>query len=62
MHKIKVNDIMLKVLCYQMARAIFYLQSKHITHRHLKPEKFLMKKNGKVVLSGFGLAKIIKKG
>lgn len=53
--------LIFKVICYQMARAVFYLHSKGVTHRNIKPDNFLMKKNGRVALSDFGSAKIIKK-
>jgi serine/threonine protein kinase len=58
----RLEYIIFKVICYQMARAIFYVHSKGVTHRDVKPENFLMKKSGRVVLSDFGSAKMIKKG
>jgi serine/threonine protein kinase len=45
-----------------MARALFYLHSKGVTHRDLRPENFLMRKNGRVALGDFGSAKVLKKG
>ena len=44
-----------------MARAVFYLHSKTITHRDIRPENVLMRKNGRVVLGDLGSAKIICK-
>jgi len=45
-----------------MVRSLFYLHSKGVTHRDVRPENFLMRKNGRVALCDFGSAKTIKKG
>lgn len=57
----RIEYLIFKVICYQMARAIYYVHTKGITHRDVKPENFLMKKNGRVVLCDFGSAKAIKR-
>jgi serine/threonine protein kinase len=45
-----------------MARAVFYLHSKAVTHRDIRPDNFLMRKSGRVALGDFGSAKSIRKG
>jgi serine/threonine protein kinase len=58
----RLEYLVFKAICYQMARALFYVHSKAVTHRDIRPDNFLMKKNGRVVLSDFGSAKTLRKG
>ncbi len=60
--KERLEYLVFKVICYQMARAIFYVHSRAVTHRDIRPDNFLMKKNGRVVLADFGSAKQLRKG
>lgn len=55
------DDLTFKTACYQMARSIFYIHSKGIIHRDIKPDNFLMKKNGRIALCDFGSSKIYNK-
>jgi glycogen synthase kinase 3 beta len=55
-----IDPIAYKILCYQMCRSLLYLHCKSICHRDIKPDNFLMSKNGRIVLSDFGSAKFIK--
>ena len=57
----RIEYLILKAICYQMARAIYYVHTKGITHRDVKPENFLMRKSGRVVLCDFGSAKVIRR-
>jgi glycogen synthase kinase 3 beta len=55
-----IEPLTFKALCYQMVRSLLYLHSKSICHRDVKPDNFLMKKTGRIVLSDFGSAKFMK--
>lgn len=53
----KIDPLVYKIICYQMARSVFYIHSKGITHRDINPSNFVMKKNGRIALCDFGSAK-----
>jgi glycogen synthase kinase 3 beta len=59
MTKMKIDNLTLKIFCYQMIRSLLYLHSHQICHRDIKPNNFLVKKH-LVVLTDFGSAKIMK--
>ncbi len=40
--KASIDPIELKIIAYQMVRAVHYLHSKGICHRDLKPSNFLV--------------------
>ena len=53
---------LLKLYCFQIARALNYIHSKHICHRDIKPKNILIDPStNKVFLCDFGSAKILKK-
>lgn len=56
-----IDDITVRLLFYQMIRAVHYLHAKGVCHRDIKPENFLMKKNKKLVLCDLGSAKVLIK-
>lgn len=58
----RIEYLVFKIICYQMARSIFYIHSKGVTHRDIKPDNFLMKKSGRIALGDFGSAKMIRQG
>jgi serine/threonine protein kinase len=55
-----LDRLSLKILLYQMARALHYLHIKGICHRDVRPSNFLMDQNGRVRLTDFGSAKAVK--
>ncbi len=46
----------------QMCAAVGYAHARHIAHLDLKPENMLIHEDGRLVLSDFGLAHLIKQG
>jgi serine/threonine protein kinase len=46
----------------QMCAAVGYAHTKHIAHLDLKPDNMLLHEDGRLVLSDFGLAHLIKQG
>lgn len=57
--KNKIDDLTLKIFCYQMLRSVLYLHSNNICHRDIKPHNFFVKKH-MVVLGDFGSAKVMR--
>src|SRR5438105_11245108 len=49
-------------LLVQMCAAVGYAHARHIAHLDLKPENMLLHEDGRLVLSDFGLAHLIKQG
>lgn len=49
-------------LLAQMCAAVSYAHARHIAHLDLKPENMLLHEDGRLVLSDFGLAHLIKQG
>jgi serine/threonine protein kinase len=49
-------------LLAQMCAAVGYAHTRNIAHLDLKPENMLLHKDGRLVLSDFGLAHLIKQG
>jgi glycogen synthase kinase 3 beta len=53
---------LIKLYCFQIARALNYIHSKHICHRDIKPQNILIDPStNKVFLCDFGSAKILNK-
>lgn len=57
--KNKIDNLTLKMFCYQMLRSLLYLHSNQICHRDIKPDNFLVKRH-RLVLADFGSAKMMK--
>lgn len=57
--KFKHLDIV--IMFYQMARGVHYIHSKGICHRDVNSTNFLIDEKGRIYLSDFGSAKILKK-
>ena len=55
--KPKLDSLNVKIMLYQMTRAIHYLHMKGICHRDIRPSNFLINSKGRLFLSDFGSAK-----
>lgn len=55
----KLNPMIMKLIFYQMLRAVNYIHALNICHRDIKPDNFFLK-GYRVVLGDFGAAKKIK--
>ncbi|KAL9654897.1 hypothetical protein ABK040_008687 [Willaertia magna] len=53
--KVKVPERILGLITYQVMKGLFYLHSKGIVHRDIKPGNILVKKDGSVKISDMGL-------
>ena len=58
--KQKLSDDHLKVIIYQMIRAVYTLHSANVIHRDLKPSNILANEDCEVKLCDFGLARAVK--
>ena len=56
----KLSEDRTRFYVYNLALALGYLHSKNIVYRDLKPENVLIDEQGYLVLTDFGLAKIIE--
>ena len=51
---------LIKLYCFQIARALNYIHAKHICHRDIKPQNILIDSStNRVFLCDFGSAKIL---
>ena len=57
----KINEDRARFYAYNIALSLGYLHSKKIIYRDLKPENVLIDEQGYLVLTDFGLAKIIER-
>ena len=59
----RLSKLKLKIIIYQLFRALLYLQEKRIAHRDIKPHNILIRQSDlKVVICDFGSAKILVPG
>lgn len=59
----KISKLKLKIIAFQLFRALLYLQQKKIAHRDIKPHNILIRENDlKVAICDFGSAKILVNG
>ena len=56
----EMNPLNIKIMFYQMVRAVHYLHLKGICHRDVRPDNILVDARGRLVLADFGSAKRIK--
>jgi serine/threonine protein kinase len=57
----KISEQRARLYTYNIALAMGYLHKKKIVYRDLKPENVLVDEKGYLVLTDFGLAKILEK-
>ena len=57
----KISEQRARLYTYNIALAMGYLHTKKIVYRDLKPENVLVDEKGYLVLTDFGLAKILEK-
>ena len=60
--KPELDSLTIKIMFYQMVRAVHYLHMKGICHRDIRPSNFLVDIKGRLCLTDFGSAKSIKSG
>lgn len=53
----KITSKMFKHFSLNMLKSLNYLKSQNVIHRDIKPQNFLINKNGNIVLADFGLNK-----
>jgi glycogen synthase kinase 3 beta len=59
--KKRLPNFDIKIISYQIFRALFYIHSKGICHRDIKPHNILLKGKNAVICD-FGSAKILSLG
>lgn len=52
-----LDSLTVKMMMYQMARAMHYLHMKGISHRDIRPSNFMVDNKGRLFLGDFGSAK-----
>lgn len=58
--EVKLTDIQIKQICYQLVCSLEWLHSHNYIHRDVKPSNIMIDKNGNVRLADFSITTILR--